>query len=154
MIRSYEPVRSLEPVGHGRVQWGPAFGAGLIAGFVLLVVPHASPWEGLSSFSRVIMGRAMSPESILPLPVTWVLHLALALVYGLVVSVTIANLHIQKAIFIGGLVGLGLYLINLGIVSLAWPEWRGSEGGVILTHLAFGFIAAGAYRGLLRRIPA
>jgi hypothetical protein len=141
-------------LGHGRVQWGPACAAGLIAGVVLLVVPHASPWEGLTSFSRVIMGRALSPASVLPLPVIWLLHLALSLVYGVMISAAVSTLRIQRAILVGGLFGLALYLINLAVVSLAWPEWNGSEGGVILTHLAFGFIAAGAYRGLLRRVAA
>ena len=41
------------------MEWGPTLGTGLINGFVLLIVPHASAWEELTAFSRIIMGRAL-----------------------------------------------------------------------------------------------
>jgi hypothetical protein len=48
-------------------------------------------------------------------------------------------------------VGLVLYLLNFGVVSLCLPGLRGNEVSVIITHVVFGLVAAGVYRGLLRR---
>src|SRR5256885_11755776 len=39
----------------------------------------------------------------------------------------VAGLTQQRAILTGGLAGLLLYLLNLAIVSLAWPGVRGNE---------------------------
>jgi len=46
---------------------------------------------------------------------------------------------------------LVLYFINLGVVTMWFPAMRGNEVSVFVTHVVFGLIAAGAYRGLLRR---
>jgi hypothetical protein len=155
MIRGYQPVQPLEPEGHGRFQWAPALGAGLIASAILLVVPRGNPWAALTSFTPAIMGRPISPTTGFPLPAIWVAHLALAVIYGLIISRVIARLHGAAAILIGGLVGLLLYFANLGVVSILWPVRNGSELAVVSTHIVFGLIAAGVYRGLLRRkIPA
>jgi len=51
----------------------------------------------------------------------------------------------------GGAVGLLLYVLNLGAISMWFPAMRGSEVSGSVTHAVCGLIAAGAYRGLLRR---
>ena len=63
----------------------------------------------------------------------------------------VSQVNQAKAIIIGGLLGLALYLINLAMVSLVFPRWQGNEVGVLVSHVVLGLIAAGAYRGLLRR---
>jgi Mg/Co/Ni transporter MgtE len=80
-----------------------------------------------------------------------VLHLVLSVIYGFIISLVVINLHELRAVFIGGIVGLVLYLINFGVVSAWLPGLRGNEVSVIVTHGVFGLITAGAYRGLLRR---
>jgi len=80
-----------------------------------------------------------------------VLHLALALIYGVIVSFVILRIHQMAAVLTGGVVGVGLYFLNLGAVSLWFPALRGNEVSVFVTHVVCGLIAAGAYRGLLRR---
>ena len=51
--------------------------------------------------------------------------------------------------------GLALYVANYGIVSMWLPAMKGNEVPVVVTHIVFGLVAAGAYRGLLRRqVPA
>jgi hypothetical protein len=39
------------------------------------------------------------------------------------------------------------------VVSALWPSLRGAEFSVVVTHVVFGLITAGAYRGLLKRKP-
>ena len=151
MIKGFEQPYRAEPIEKNHWQGMPAVAAGLIAGVVLLIVPHASPWEGLTSFTPAIMGRVV--------PATWgletflvvVLHLALSLIYGIIISFAVINIREMAAVLTGGAVGLLLYLLNLAAVSMWFPAMRGNEMSVIVTHAVCGLITAGAYRGLLRR---
>jgi len=133
------------------MEWKPALLAGLIAGAVLLIIPRGSPWSYLTFFSPVIMGRNLPTGVSLPLPVIWIIHLAVAEVYGLIISRLLVGVTQGRAILLGGAIGAVLYLINLGLVSAIWPAWRGAEAVVFFTHVVFGLIAGGAYRGWLRK---
>ena len=133
------------------LQGMPALAAGLIAGVILLIVPHASPWEGLTSFTPAILGRVVPPAWNVSVVSVGMLHLALSVIYGFIISSAVISIRELRAVFVGGLVGLLLYLLNFGIVSMWLPTLRGNEVSVAITHGVFGLIAAGAYRGLLRR---
>jgi len=152
MIRYFEPYPLLEPE-HDGWQWGPALGAGLVAGIILLIVPSGSPWASLTFFTPVVMGRKVPPGMMLPLPVLWVIHLAVSVAYGLLISVLVSKFRAHKAILAGGLVGFVLYILNWCVVWAVWLAWKVFEIPVVFTHVVFGLIAAGAYRGLLRRRP-
>ena len=147
MIRGYQPPAETIPEGNGRFQWGPAFLSGFIAGLVLLFVPRANPWSAQTFFSPVFMGRTLP----VAYPLAWVLHLGLSLVYGLIIARVVARLGQPKAMIVGALMGVLLYFANLGIISAFFPELRSNELTVFVVHLAFGLIATGAYRGLLKR---
>jgi hypothetical protein len=151
MIKGYEEAHLLEPEEPKRFQWGPALEAGLIAGAILLFIPKGSPWGALTFFSSVIMGRTVSGAMEIPLLVVWCLHLALSLLYGLIISRLVATLRRRKAFVTGALAGLVLYVVNFGVVSALWPWLRGAEFSVMITHIVFGLITAGVYRGLLAR---
>src|ERR1051326_2174988 len=112
MIRGFEPKHQSEPEFDGVIQWPAALGAGLIAGLVLLIVPHGSPWASITFFSHIIMGRAQPPGVEMRLPVVWSLHLGISIVYGLIISVCLIRLRQARGILIGGLLGLGLYFLN------------------------------------------
>jgi len=73
------------------------------------------------------------------------------LIYGVIISFAVINIREMAAVLTGGAVGLLLYLLNLAAVSMWFPAMRGNEVSVIVTHAVCGLIAAGAYRGLLRR---
>jgi hypothetical protein len=100
-------------------------------------------------FSPVILGRNLSVEA--PLAGVWLAHMGVCLVWGLVICRVVSGLRQWRAILAGGLLGLLFYVVNFGIVSTWWPQLRGNEISVLFTHLVFGLIVAGAYRGLLRR---
>lgn len=155
MIKGFEPPHPAEPVGQDHLQWFPAIATGLIAGIILLVLPHASPWEGLTLFSPAILGRVVPTSWAMPVFSVIVIHLGLSLIYGLIISLTVTHIRELLAVMLGGVVGLVLYCINFAIVSMWIPGLKGNEVSVVVTHLVFGLIAAGAYRGLLRRkVPA
>ncbi len=133
-----------------RFQWPAALGAGLIAGVVLLVAPRGSPWSGLTFLSPTIIGRLVPPSMGLSLPECWLIHLALSLVYGFIISLVASRLTQGRAIVGGGVIGVLLFLVNWGIISLAWPWWQTGLFAVIFAHLVFGLIAGASYRGLRR----
>lgn len=89
----------------------------------------------------------------MPLAATWLIHLALSLLYGLIISRVVSGLRKGRAFFAGGMTGLLLYLANFAAVSAFWTRLRGDEIAVVFTHIVFGLIAAGTYRGLLKRAP-
>ncbi|HYG22528.1 MAG TPA: hypothetical protein VEH04_07065 [Verrucomicrobiae bacterium] len=134
-----------------RLQWNAFLIASLIAGFVLMVVPRASPWSGLTFFAPVVMGRVLPEDVAMPIMTSKTLHLGLSLLYGLLISLAVSRIAQLWAVLTGALVGLGLYAANLAVVSAAFPELRGDETVVAFAHLFFGGIVGGAYRGLLRR---
>ena len=151
MIKGFELPQVLEPQARNRLQWDAAVEAGFIAGLVLLVLPQGSPWSALTFFSPAIPGRPLPVSMAMSLLGVWIIHLLLSVLYGLIISRVVANLRREKAILTGGLAGLVLYVLNLGLVSFVWPALRGNEVAVALAHVVFGLVAAGAYRGLLRR---
>jgi len=153
MIQGFEPSHPLEPELKDRVQWSAAVSASLLTGLILLVIPRGSPWAGLTFFSPAVLGRNLTSQNV-PLPESWLIHMAGSMIYGLIICRVVAGLHQTRAIMTGGLSGLVLYVVNFGVVSTWWPQIRGNEVGVLFTHLVFGFVVAGAYRGLLRRRSA
>jgi hypothetical protein len=152
MIKGFESPHPTEPMEKSHLQSFPAMAAGLIAGVILLIVPHASPWTGLTSFTPAILGRIIPLGWDVPVFGIIVMHLALSLIYGFIISLAVVNVRELRAVLMGGMVGLALYFLNCGIISACIPSMRGNELSVIITHVVFGLVAAGAYRGLLRRI--
>lgn len=134
-----------------QIQWHSVLAASLIAGCVLMVVPRASPWSGLTFFAPVVMGRVMPDDLMMPILTSKTLHLALSLLYGTVIALVVAKIPRLWAVLTGVAVGFGLYVLNLAVVGAAFPQIRGDEPVVAFAHLFFGGIAGGAYRGLLRR---
>jgi hypothetical protein len=153
MIRNFEPPTRSEPEDKDHLQWLPAIYAGLIAGGVLLIVPRGSPWSSLDFFAPVVMGRVIPQTWNIPLVGCFGLHIVLSIFYSLIISRVVVGVTQLRAVITGGIVGLFLYLLNLAVVSFAFPELRGNEVSVAITHLVFGFVASGSYRGLLPRRP-
>lgn len=148
MRNSSDLLPAEQRADNARLQWGPALGAGLIPGLVLLLVPVANPWSGFTVFGAAIIGRAPSPAMGLSLPAAWAVHLALSLIYGIIISIVVLRLRQEWAILAGGVAGAALFLVNWGVVAALWPWWNTNLFCVFFAHLAFGLISAGAYRGL------
>jgi hypothetical protein len=125
-----------------------ALAAGFIAAAILIVVPRGSPWGGLAFSEPVVMGRHFPG---IPLGLIWLTQLGLGVVYGFIICRIVATYRIRRALVTAALAGLVLYVVNLAVVSLIWKTASQYEVSVIVTHLVFALITAGAYRGLLRR---
>jgi hypothetical protein len=133
------------------LQWPAALGAGLIAGLVLLIVPRGNPWSTVTFFVPAVVGRIIPDTWDITLFSSMLMHLGVSLLYGIIISLVVSGIREMRAVLTGGVMGLVLYLANLGIISFFAPTLRGNEATAIFTHVVFGLIAAAAYRGLLRR---
>src|SRR5690242_7737989 len=131
MIRGFEAAQRTEAVGHGHLQWSAALGAGLIVGGIFLVVPRGSPWSSVTFFSPLVMGRPLPSALQIPLFALWLIHMGVAVVYGLIISRIVAGLTQLRAVITGGVVGLFLYLLNLLLISILLPQMSGNEISVL-----------------------
>jgi len=138
----------------GPIRWAMIATVALIAGAFFLLVARGIPWASSGLVSPTLMGREIKP----PESVDWLLsfgvsliHMVVALLYGFIIGPIVHWLRGVPAIFIGGLIGLLLYLLNYAFFNFAFtlPDQR--ELPALVTHLAFGMIMAGGYKGVARR---
>lgn len=147
-METVEPTVPVEQTRR-RYNWLAALESGLIAGAVLLLLPQGIPWSALNAFSGAAMGRSMGAAGFHIGSAA--IHMGLALVYGLLVGAAVRGIRSWRALPAGAAVGLGLYCLNVAVVSLATPQWTGQELPVAITHLLFGLFAAAAYAGFTQR---
>ena len=133
-----------------KLQWLTAAKAGLASGGFFLLFPLGSPWSAMSVDSGAVMGRSRSLHGTGLTFGTVLLHLLLALVYTVIIAALVKRLHAWRAVVAGGIVGLALYGVNLALVAIVLPQFRGMEGRVAFTHFAFGLISAALYKGMAR----
>jgi hypothetical protein len=132
------------------VRWSKALYASLFIGAIFLMLPHAVPWFS-SGVPTTAMGRPIGSTVTFrstPFLSTAGLHLLLAICYGWIIAVFIYRLHIRMALFIGSLVGLGLYGLNFLLFRMVLEMPPVNEAPVLFTHLFFSLIFAGAYKGI------
>ena len=139
-------------------RWGAAIKAGLLAGLIVLFVPSGNPWTAFARPSAAhIMGRSVTADQSVMLfsaeaiPVH-LAHLAVGVLYALLLLLVIYRLHTWKAILAGVIGGLAFYGINFLMFRLFAPGLTGgtTEVNVLIAHVLFGGIAAGVIRGFLR----
>ena len=133
-------------------RWKPAAGAGLIAGAITWLLSHGTPWFTSGLVSPTLMGRDLKAPGLVDPVASLVTVLALLLVsiaYGLVIGAIVSRVRALWGVVTGALIGLGLYLLNFAVFHIfLGVNWSDGEWSVIVTHLVFGLVAAGAYKGL------
>jgi hypothetical protein len=133
--------------GYRRIDFKAALGAGLAVGLLIALFPRGSPWAGVTFFSPTVMGRAMGEPgssflaALLP-------HVALSIGYAIIIGLVVERLRRVKAVLAGAVVGSVLFLINWAVFNFLVQDGAGRESVVFFTHLAFGLMCAGAYKGL------
>jgi len=133
---------------HGRgVDFNAAMSAGLLVGLLIALFPRGSPWSGVTFFSPTVMGRTLTElsESFL---MSLGAHLALAIGYAIIIGLIVDKLRRVKAVIAGGIVGAVLFLLNWAVFKFLVTDGTTRESLVLFTHIAFGLITAGAYKGL------
>jgi hypothetical protein len=121
---------------------------GLLLGAVFLLIARGIPWASLGMPTHV-MGRPLfSDPGATQYLVTGIVQMIVAICYAFIISGIIFGLRTMQAILLGGVVGLGLYGLNYLVFNfLLTNAPPSSEGNALISHVAFGFIAAGAYKG-------
>jgi hypothetical protein len=140
-----------------RFNWWAALLAGLISGGIVWLLSHGIPWFTSGMVSPTLMGRDLKPPGAVdPHLSAWtvLLHLVLSIGYAMVIGLLAGQLRGLWALVAGAVVGLGLYALNYAAFNYVLAvEWSGNELSVLVAHLVFATVAAGAYKGLASRRP-
>lgn len=142
-----------------RYDWRAALIAGVIGCAVVWLLSHGIPWFTSGMVSPSMMGRDLKPPGLVDASmtlVTLVAQLGVSIAYALAIAPLVSRFRGMWAIALGGIIGIGLYLLNLAAFRLVFTDqWTGSELPVIVTHVVFSMVVAGAYKGLAaRKLPA
>jgi hypothetical protein len=152
----------LADVRSRRIEPRSVAAAALIAGLVFLVVEmvgrelahDTTAFTTPVRIASLLLGeevtRSNAPAGLLVLAL--VLHAMLSLVYGLMICLAVQRLPIRPALFIGGLLGAVIYVVNHYVLTPLFPAFAAARGGIALVaHLAFGVTAVAAFAALRRR---
>ncbi len=132
-----------------RIRLDKALLAGLGVGLIFFFVSGGIPW-----FSAVLPDAAMGRPLFSEVPDQGMIvrilgiHFLLAMVYGLVIALAVFPLGPWAAVWTGGLVGLGLWALNLIVFRFLMGYPAVNEAPIAITHLVFGMVMAGAYKAL------
>jgi hypothetical protein len=146
------------------IDWSAAIWASVIAGLVFAAlemalawaVNGASPWAPLHLIGAIALGpQALTPPDTFDVGVismAVVIHMALAIVYGVILAFIVARLEIGMATIIGALYGLLLYVINFYGFTGVFPWFADARGWVsIVTHVVQSGLMAYLYKAFAAR---
>jgi hypothetical protein len=148
------------------VEWRAAVAAGIAAGLLSTVVQVAL-WLAFTDALPEIFYRdarfaaaiVMGSSALVPadagvsiMVVATLVHFALSIVYGVIVSWLTARLRMRAALLAGAAFGLALFAVNMYGFTAVFPWFAASRDGITLAaHVSFGVVAARAYRFATRR---
>jgi predicted histidine transporter YuiF (NhaC family) len=129
------------------MDFNSAMSAGLLIGLLIALFPRGSPWSDMTFFSPTVMGRTL-PELGGSFLSSLGAHLALSVGYAIIIGLIVNKLHGVRAVITGGIVGALLFLLNWTVFKFLVTDEVTREAMVLFTHVAFGLMTAGAYKGL------
>jgi len=118
-------------------------------------------WDALPSIlyrdarfaAAIILGRGVLPPPAtldwqIMFIATWI-HFGLSIIYAILLSWLIHRLDIKNSLIVGGLYGLGLFIINMYGFVIIFPWFIETRDWITVTaHVVFGVSAAGVYKVL------
>jgi hypothetical protein len=146
----YELIDQQEKSAQHHVRWPKAFYASLAIGALFLMLPRAVPWFS-SGIPETAMGRPLNPISDLsvqPFVLIGMLHMLLAICYGLILAMLIFRFKVKVSVALGALIGLGLYGLNFALFRLVLGTPPANEFQIVITHVFFSMIFSAAYKAL------
>jgi uncharacterized membrane protein YagU involved in acid resistance len=157
---------------HSITDWRAGAWAGVIAGVVFMMLEMGMVWMfmGESPWAPPHMIAAMAldkdvlppegtyaPFSVKIMGTAMIIHLALSVIYGLIVAWLVHRFDWGGGLAIGAAFGLAIYIINFYLIApVAFPWFTMAQNWIsAFTHILFGLIAGGAYIGLRKpKTPA
>jgi hypothetical protein len=142
------------PQAERPVQWATGIKAALAVAAILWLVTRGIPWAPSGLVSPTVMGREIKDPGEINTNlsvIASVLHFVLAMVYASIMMPLIHRFTYNNAWLIGAALGLVLYVLNLAVSAMFGGTPYARELPVFITHLAFGIIFTGAYKGLVKR---
>lgn len=146
----YELMDRQEKSAQDHVRWRKAFYGSLVIGALFLVLPRAVPWF-YSGILETAMGRPLNQIGSLAgqsIVLRAMIHMLLAIGYGFVLAMLIFRFDVKKAVALGALAGLGLYLINYVLFCLVLGTSPANEFQILITHVFFGLVFSAAYKAM------
>ncbi|WP_247869680.1 SRPBCC family protein [Herbaspirillum sp. ST 5-3] len=158
----HELPPAVKSIPSPKINWAAAGAAGIVAGGIATIVQVTLWWvdsyppvDLLLRDTRLAAAIVLGP-TILPPPATFdlrimlvasVVHLALSLVYGLLLAPFIENLSRWRSALAGCLSGLSLFAINMYGFTALFPWFEASRDWITAAaHAVFGITAALAYK--------
>jgi hypothetical protein len=144
----------MAPQAERPVQWATGIKAALAVAAILWLVTRGIPWAPSGLVSPTVMGREIKNPAEINTNLSAlasVLHFVLAMVYASIMMPLIHRFTYNNAWLIGAALGLVLYVLNLAVSAMFGGTPYARELPVLITHLAFGIIFTGAYKGLVKR---
>jgi hypothetical protein len=146
----YELHDRQERSAQDHVRWLKAFYTSLIVGVFFLVLPRAVPWISVG-IPTTAMGRPIgiiNSFRIEPFFLIGVLHMVLAIIYGLIIATLVFRFRAGIAILLGALIGFALYVANFALFRLLLGTPPANEYTCALTHILFGLFYSAAYKAI------
>lgn len=149
---------------HSSKFWLPAFYAGIAAGICSTAVQILLWWLFWDALPSILYRDArfaaaiILGEGVLPPPVTLdlyimliasLIHFGLSIAYAFILSSLIHCIDIKKSLVLGGVYGLGLFLINMYGFVIIFPWFVDTRDWITVTaHVVFGVSATNVYKVL------
>jgi hypothetical protein len=144
----------MSPQAERPVQWATGIKAALGVAAILWLVTRGIPWAPSGLVSPTVMGREIKDPGAINTnlaTLATVLHFVVAMVYASIMMPLIHRFTYNNAWLIGAGLGVAMYLLNLAVATMFGGTPYARELPAFITHLAFGIIFTGAYKGLVKR---
>lgn len=142
--------------------WSAVILAGIIAGIVfalweMILNPlflGNRPWAPVRMIAGIAMGQSVVPPpdtfALLPILVGVLVHLALSIIYAIVLAYIIQRMSLGTSLVAGAIYGLVLYYLNFYLIAnIAFGWFKGGQNWfTLIGHALFGLVLAWAYKGL------
>lgn len=115
-------------------------------------------WRDARLTAALVLGQqALIPSTTFDwsaMAVATLIHFGLSAIYGVLMCTIVHSLNGFKAIGVGALLGLALYIVNLHGFTLLFPWFEAARGWItLIAHLTFGVTATAVGLGWYGKHP-